>query len=281
MARVHTRRAGLGLLLLIGLAAAPASAQYPVAASPDKAVVLDATVVTDQSVALDDLAGTTTPVDLGPLPAGVDVTAYHLRPNGDRLFAIDKPAVLGGVVVEPRDVVRYDGTGYQLAWQGSQQGIPPDVGIDAVTETTNALILSFDKAADLGNIVVADEDLLGRDDFFLTYQLFFDGSAEGIAAGLDLDGVHALDDGRFAMSFDRAGSVSGVAFADEDVLLFDPAGAPGMQWSLAYDGSAQDADWVAADLDAVAVPEPAATPGVLAGIAGLAALGRWRSSRRR
>ena len=38
---------------------------------------------------------------------------------------------------------------------------------------------------------------------------------------------------------------------DEDALAYD-----GTTWTVLYDGSAEDADWAAADLDAVTRPEP-------------------------
>ena len=36
-------------------------------------------------------------------------------------------------------------------------------------------------------------------------------------------------------------------FSDEDLLIFNPNGS---SWSLAFDGSASDPAWIAADLDA-------------------------------
>jgi hypothetical protein len=49
------------------------------------------------------------------------------------------------------------------------------------------------------------------------------------------------------MSFDSSGLVSGTMFADEDLLFFDPSGG---SWSLAFDGSANNEAWIAADLEA-------------------------------
>ena len=46
----------------------------------------------------------------------------------------------------------------------------------------------------------------------------------------------APDNYGLLLSFDTAGIVGGVTFADEDVLEFDPALG---SWELAYDGSSQ------------------------------------------
>jgi hypothetical protein len=87
----------------------------------------------------------------------------------------------------------------------------------------------------------------------------FDGSAQGIAVNLDLDGADRLDDGRLLLSFDGSGSAGGVFFSDEDVLFFDPAAG---SYAMAYDGSAQHAAWAASDLDALDAPPDSDADGV-------------------
>jgi hypothetical protein len=69
--------------------------------SPDTAVVLGGVTVTDEAVAEDDLAGTVTLANIGSLPAGADLTAYHQMPNGDPLLAVDTTVSLPGVTAEP------------------------------------------------------------------------------------------------------------------------------------------------------------------------------------
>ena len=75
--------------------------------------------------------------------------------------------------------------------------------------------------------------------------------AAGIVEALDLDAAQHLGGPNWALSFDTSGSVGGIDFDDEDVLEYD-----GTTWTVLYDGSAEDADWAAADLDAVTLPEP-------------------------
>jgi hypothetical protein len=76
------------------------------------------------------------------------------------------------------------------------------------------------------------------------------------------------------VSFDVSGSVGGVGFADEDVLVFDPVGHV---WNLGVDGSVDETNSLAS-ADVVAVPEPA---GLLLIVPGVMLLGLLASGRRR
>ena len=80
---------------------------------------------------------------------------------------------------------------------------------------------------------------------------------------------------RFVVSLDAAGTLGGLAFADEDLLEVSlGVGGP----ALVYDGSAAHAGWIAADLEAIAVPEPGASA-MLISLALLIALGRRPGAR--
>ena len=107
-------------------------------------------------------------------------------------------------------------------------------------------MLSFDVALDLGGVHFEPEDLAQFDGS--AFNMFFDGSAAGVAPGLDLDAADDLAcNGHLLLSFDGSGSIGGIAFDDDDVLEFDRVAT----WALAYDGSAHDPDWGPVDLDAV------------------------------
>jgi hypothetical protein len=214
--------------------------------SPDTAVVLGGVTVEDEAVAEDDLAGSITLANVGPLPAGADLTAYHVMPNGDELLAFDTTVGLPGVTVEPGDVVRFDGTGYALAFDASAAGVPAGAYADAVTNDGIDLVLSFDTTVSLGGTAFDDADLVRFDG--LGFSSVFDSGAAGVPDGLDLDAAHILADGTLQISFDTSGKLGGVSFDDEDVLGFDPATGA---WSMVYDGSAHHAAWAAADLDAL------------------------------
>lgn len=265
----------LGLFLAgIGFAGRAEGQLSSASLSSDVTVELDGLVFADEDVAVDNLMGITVPSSLGTLPESAEVTAYDLLSNGDQFFALDTTSELAGpLVVQPRDVVRYDGVAYTLEFDGSAGGIPENAAVDAVSDTGGSdLLLSFDTTVDLGGgLVAADEDLVQWNG--ASFSLVFDGSAEGIEGRLDLDGAHDAGGGVLGLSFDASGSVGGVDFADEDVLLFD-AGGP--TWTLVYDGSVQHPALAAADVEAIELPEPGQLLMLGSGLALLLGLGRRR-----
>ena len=79
--------------------------------------------------------------------------------------------------------------------------------------------------------------------------LALDASAAGIDQALDLDGVHSDPElNLIDVTFDGSGEVGGIRFDDEDVMTWDPIRET---WSMLFDASANDSDWLALDADAL------------------------------
>jgi hypothetical protein len=215
--------------------------------SPDTTVTLGAATVNDENVAVDNLAGTVTVQSIGSIPAETELDAYAVGSHGEQLLSFDTTVLLpGGGTARPGDVWRYDGVSYSVEFEAAARGVPNGANLDAVALYASSLLLSFDVSLDLGGVDAEPEDLVLFDGS--TFSIFFDGSAAGIAPGLDLDAADYLPcDGHLLLSFDGSGSVGGINFDDEDLLEFDRVA----NWELAYDGSAHDADWSPADLNAI------------------------------
>jgi hypothetical protein len=259
--------------LLLAAWAAPRSAlaQAVVSGSPDITIGLDGgTVVTsDEDVAVDNSSFVLLE-NLGALPEASDVIALGGNASGDRLIALDITSSLpGGIIASPGDVIRYDGANYSIEFDASAEGVPAGARTDAASIAPGGLLLSFDTTVDLDGVIAADEDLVRWDGAAFT--LVFDGSAEGLADGLDADAGQDLGSGAFLISFDTSGQIGGVNFDDEDVLRFD-----GSAWTLEFDASGAHATWAAADLDAVMVPEPGFGGLVVTGALWLGLAGRRR-----
>lgn len=278
----HERlRLPIGWILLVALALArPASAATPldwVAASPDVTVTLgfNAQDTADEDVVFDGLAGLVGLASLGSIPAEADVAGYDLLANGDQLLCFDTTVVLAGpLTLEPGDVVRRAGSTYSLEFDASANGVPAGTACDALAhDGSGLLLLSFDVSVSLPGGVMADDEDLVRLDAPSAWTLAFDASAAGVPSELDVDGAHLLPGGNVALSFDGSGSVGGVDFDDEDVVEYDPGTTT---WSLAYDGSAADPDLVAADVNAIALPEPSLLLLFGSGASGLLLLRRLR-----
>lgn len=222
--------------------------------SPDVTIKIGTELVFDED-AVFETGGTQAIEDLGPLVSTSDLQALDVEDSGDALFVLDITASLPGAgTVGPRDVVRYDGVNYTIEFAGGANGLPAGSRIDALSQTSDGdLLLSLDVTVAFGAahadtpFTAADEDVI-RWDPTLGFMESFDGSTAGVATSLDTDSVHLIEATQnLLLSFDGSGTVGGIGFDDEDVLEFAPQTTT---WELAVDGSASNANWGAADLDA-------------------------------
>jgi len=254
----------LSAALLLGATSATAQASF----APDVSVSLPGVVANDEDVVVPSGGSFTLAGDLPSLPSNVELSALT-RDGTDVLFSLDVTAVVEGVTLEPRDIARWDGATLVLEIDGSADGIPDGVGIDALLLSSGGNpFLSIDTSAKVGALDIDDEDLFR---LLPTPFLFFDGSAEGIDPGLDLVGASLVTSTSGLLSFDGSGSVGGIDFDDEDMLGWDQITG---DFSLVFDGSASDPALVRTGV--VALPEPGFGVAMAAGLACLALLCRRR-----
>jgi hypothetical protein len=245
--RLDIRHAlGICGLLLLPHPAYPAKS-ISVDASSDIDWTYDAQKNPDEKVLRLVLPSTAAAIDLGTLPVTADVTAFHWLDETYRLFSLDIPVDVTQGLVYPQNVIAWDGTTYYFAFDPEVAAIPASSGIDALSATGNGLILlSFDVTTQLpGGVVAADEDVVAWDG--VGWSMFFDGSAKGIPAGLDIDGLDIHTNGSMLyFSFDTSGLLGNTYFNDEDIVAYD-----GANWSLSLDASAVlGVSLAAGDLDA-------------------------------
>lgn len=213
--------------------------------SPDIHLNHTSRVVNDEDSAFEYGSGLSL-VSFGGLPDASDVDAVHALPNGDVLFSLETSLVLGGTFYRPNDVIRFDGGQWSKELDGGAEGIPDGVNIDAVAMSEGTLILSIDVDAELNALSFNDSDVIAFDGN--VFSMFLDASSTGIASAADLDALHIDDKGSVLVSFEAAGELGGINYRDEDMLAW---ASP--DWSLEFDGSANDAAWLPADLDAWSV----------------------------
>ncbi|MEE8164399.1 MAG: hypothetical protein V3T64_02415, partial [Myxococcota bacterium] len=123
------------------------------------------------------------------LPSGVRVDATSLAPGG-LLLSFDTTVNLsGGLIVADEDLVRWNGSAFSLAFDGSAAGLDTALDIDAAQNLGGGVFLmSFDTTGQISGIVFDDEDVMRFDGAI--WSLEFDGSAaDPDWAAADLDAV--------------------------------------------------------------------------------------------
>jgi hypothetical protein len=218
-------------------------------------------VVVDRRQPAEDNGATITPTAIGPtapgisLPDGANLDAFDRLPTGEVVFSTDIPVAIPGLpapgVAGPGDVVMVATSGPSIVFSASAAGLPPGTDVDAIgVEANNDLLLSFDTTVTLGGVVVDDEDVVRVPALGGPPVLVYDGSAQGVAPGLDLDGLYRdLTTNHLLISFDGSGVLGGVAFNAQDVLDWDPTTGA---YKMVYAGRTRVAAWPpGADLDAI------------------------------
>jgi hypothetical protein len=180
-------------LVVLGVASFPALAQKTLYVSPD--VPTDdpggsGTVFMPWHV-FSYKAGIYSPALAVILPPNTTIDAVHKMDNpGHWLMSVESTAELppgGGVFYEPEDVFVYDGANYAMYFDGSANGVPPGVNVDALflhIDDFGDLILSFDVPTTIGPNTFEPADLVRFT--AVGYTVFFDASASG--AGIALSG---------------------------------------------------------------------------------------------
>lgn len=243
---VHVRRRVSPVLLLVASLAwaTSASAQSTLfAGASDVTVEIGVEVIEANATFAVDIGGLATSTPALP-PHGARVDALHVDVDDARLLSFDVTVELDGTTILPGDVARLESDGsVALVFEAASTGVG-DVNVDAVSVVEGDLVLSFDTTVELYGVVADDADLVRVTGSTAT--LFWDSAAQGVADGLDLDGVDLAVDGSVLASFDTEGEVGGVQFADEDIVRFE--GPNVTLWrSLAPSSSG----WNGADLAAV------------------------------
>jgi hypothetical protein len=127
---------------------------------------------------------------IGP---GVNLDAVAVY-GSSLLLSFDTAFDIGGLHVEPADLVLFDGATFTSFFSASPAGIAPGLNLDAADylPCNGHLLLSFDGSGTIGGVAFDDEDVL-EFDRASTWEMAYDGSAHDPHWGpADLDAVHAV-----------------------------------------------------------------------------------------
>jgi hypothetical protein len=123
------------------------------------------------------------------IPMGVMIDATSLAPGG-LLLSFDTTLDLGGgLIAADEDLVRWNGSSFSLAFDGSAEGLDASLDIDAAQELgRGAFLMSFDKAGTISTVHFDDEDIVRFDG--AAWSMEFDASAaDSDWAAADMDAM--------------------------------------------------------------------------------------------
>lgn len=173
-------------------------------------------------------------------PAGTPVDALHRMCSGFLLFSVESPTDLGGMTVEPGDVVEFDGfLAYTPFFCAGGVGIPPGTNVDAVFllgDDSGDLVVSFDVPTDIAGVIYEPADLVqfartgpGCSGWAVV-GAFFDASAAAPpvpistnVTGADVDGPDVV------LAFDVPTTLGGATFLPGELVKWT-TGGPVSYW---------------------------------------------------
>ncbi len=151
------------------------------------------------------------------IPNGARIDAGTVLSDGSMVFSLDIPVTLGGTSFKANDLIKYDGSSFDLYFSGSDNGIPENANIEGVWVSLEGEILfSLDIPCSLNGLEVKDKDIIKWSEG--SFSLYFDGTLAGLAEGSD---VNALSSGIELCEgdFDKDGDVDG-----SDLAVFAAGG---------------------------------------------------------
>lgn len=132
------------------------------------------------------------------VPEGAVVDAMTFGDLGLLTISFDTTVDLGGgLIADDEDLVEFTGSGFAIVLDGSSEGIPVALDVDAVhSVAAGEWLLSFDGSGTLGGIDFDDEDALALDTGSGTWSLAYDGSARHAGwDGADLNAIAVPEPG--------------------------------------------------------------------------------------
>jgi IPT/TIG domain-containing protein len=189
--------------------------------------------------------------DGAPATSGASpvVTATPPPPSPTQWYlSYGQSGTAGGVTFRDEDILSFDGTNFQMFFDGSDVGVGArNVDAFALLDA-DSLLLSFNEPVTIAGLgLVDDSDIVRFNASSLgsttagAWSRYFDGSDVGLTtAAEDIDAFERLPNGRLLISTIgqvNAGAISG---RDEDLLRFRPTllgGHTTGSWTMYFDGS--------------------------------------------
>lgn len=117
------------------------------------------------------------------LPASADVDAITVNDTGDLVLSFASTLEFGGSTFGREDLASFDGATFSLLFDGSAEGVPGALNLDAAALrlSDGHLLLSFDSSGVIDGVFFDDEDVVEFDPTGGSWSLLYDASAQDLA----------------------------------------------------------------------------------------------------
>jgi hypothetical protein len=168
-------------------------------------------------------------------------------------FSNATTAVPGVGTVQDEDVLFWNGTAWSVFFDGTSRGLTSDaLDVDAISVSGSTLYFSTaGNANPPGAGGTADDADVYRWSGGSTYARVWDASANGLAAGANVDGLVFRDSSHLYLSFSATTTtVPGLGSVQDEDVVYDNGGT----WVTYFDGTAHGLTTDNLDVDAFDVP---------------------------
>lgn len=156
-------------------------------------------------------------------PSG-DATQYkalHRRNDGTWLYTLARPSVSGKALVDPRDVLAFNGSAVSLYFDGSAAGIPDGAALDALFLLGSDPVVSFDAPVRLGAVDYSPSDLVRFTG--LVPSLYWDAESAGVPERANLVGADRDPGGSLVVTFDVPVDLGGTRYSPGQLVAWSGA----------------------------------------------------------
>ncbi|HNT36662.1 MAG TPA: hypothetical protein PKH07_16870, partial [bacterium] len=162
------------------------------------------------------------------LPSQVGIDALDITSETEVYLSLDVDTQIGGTLYANEDVLRWDGVGLTMTWDGTANGLPTRANLSAlhvISDSPWEMAFSLSATTQLSGLgLVRPSDAVHYVEGSGFVGFFFQGQSAGLPAGVKVDMFQIWTADHYLISFDCAVRPTGhvTTYRSADILSWDP-----------------------------------------------------------